>query len=97
MSVVGIHHVTLLVQDGAKAAWFYGEVLGFAQKPRPAFNFPGLFYPCGDQELHLIISARPLSQEDLFILWERWATGAFAIFTGMRPSWWRTLPRPGSG
>ncbi len=67
MSVVGIHHVTLLVQDGAKAAWFYGEVLGFAPKPRPRFNFPGLFYACGDQELHLIVSARPLLQEDLFI------------------------------
>ena len=67
MSVVGIHHVTLLVRDEAKAAWFYGEVLGFAQKPRPAFNFPGLFYSCGNQELHLIVSARPLVQEDLFI------------------------------
>ena len=67
MSVVGIHHVTLLVQDEAKAAWFYGEVLGFVQKPRPAFNFPGLFYSCGDQELHLIVPARPLREEDLFI------------------------------
>ena len=36
-------------------------------KPRPAFNFLGLFYSCGDQEVHLIVSAQPLLQEDLFI------------------------------
>ena len=62
MSVSGIHHVTLLVDDEEKASHFYGQVLGLEQKPRPAFRFPGLFYRCGNQEIHLIIASRPLMQ-----------------------------------
>jgi catechol 2,3-dioxygenase-like lactoylglutathione lyase family enzyme len=67
MSVSGIHHVTLLVDDEEKASHFYGQVLGLEQKPRPAFRFPGLFYRCGNQEIHLIIASRPLIREDLYI------------------------------
>ena len=67
MTISGIHHVTLIVDDAEKASRFYGQVLGLEQKPRPAFKFPGLFYHCGDQEIHLIIASRPLKQEDLFI------------------------------
>ena len=69
MTVAGIHHVTLLVDDKEQAAWFYGEVLGLEEKGRPAFDFPGLFYWAGDhqQEVHLIVTARPLDYQDLFI------------------------------
>jgi catechol 2,3-dioxygenase-like lactoylglutathione lyase family enzyme len=63
----GIHHATLIVGDEERASWFYGQVLGLQPRPRPRFKFPGLFYSCGDQELHLIIAARPLGKEDLFI------------------------------
>ena len=68
MEVTGIHHVTLVVNDRDRAAWFYGEVLGLEEKGRPAFDFPGLFFGAGrGQEIHLIVASRPLSHEDLFI------------------------------
>jgi glyoxylase I family protein len=56
MAIAALHHVTLLVDDVDKAAAFYGGVLQMAAKPRPAFDFPGLFYHCGDQEIHLIVT-----------------------------------------
>ncbi len=68
MQIEGIHHVTLLVEDRPKAAWFYGQVLGLEEKGRPAFDFPGLFYRAGrGQEIHLIVAARPLPHGDLYI------------------------------
>jgi glyoxylase I family protein len=67
MNIDGIHHVTLLVQDLDRAAWFYGQVLGLEEKGRPSFDFPGLFYWAGQgQEIHLIVAARPLPDGDLF-------------------------------
>src|SRR5262245_58918571 len=71
MSIFGIHHVTIVVDDLDKATWFYGRVLGLKEKPRPTFNFPGLFYFCGNQEIHLIITPRPLSKEDLCLQVDR--------------------------
>jgi catechol 2,3-dioxygenase-like lactoylglutathione lyase family enzyme len=67
MTIRGIHHVTLLVDNFDRAAWFYGEVLQLTEIPRYDFKFPGLFYICGDQELHLIVAAKPLKRERLFI------------------------------
>jgi catechol 2,3-dioxygenase-like lactoylglutathione lyase family enzyme len=67
MELRGIHHVTLIVEDEERTAWFYEEVLGLKPKPRPSFRFPGLFYYCGNQEIHLIIASRALQKEDLFI------------------------------
>jgi catechol 2,3-dioxygenase-like lactoylglutathione lyase family enzyme len=68
MNINGIHHVTLIVNDTEQARWFYGEVLGLEEKHRPGFDFPGLFYRVGEgQEIHLIVTSRPLSHEDLFI------------------------------
>ena len=69
MGLVGIHHVTLLVDDTDRAAWFYGEVLGLEEKGRPAFDFPGLFYWAGGgrQEVHLIVAAKQLKREQLII------------------------------
>jgi catechol 2,3-dioxygenase-like lactoylglutathione lyase family enzyme len=66
MGFAGIHHVTLIVNDRQRAEHFYGEVLGLKPKPRPNFRFPGLFYYCGTQEVHLIIASRPLASEELF-------------------------------
>jgi catechol 2,3-dioxygenase-like lactoylglutathione lyase family enzyme len=68
LTISGIHHATLIVDDEQRASWFYGQVLGLESKPRPRFKFPGLFYFCGRQELHLIIAAKPLTKEgDLYI------------------------------
>src|SRR5438128_7440715 len=66
-TVSGLHHVTLIVDDHERAAWFYGKVLGLSEIPRYDFKFPGLFYHCGDQEVHLIVASRPVSREQLFI------------------------------
>ena len=65
MTIAGLHHVTLLVDDVDKAAWFYGEILEMEAKPRPDFDFPGLFYRCGQQEVHLIVTPRLPPQGDL--------------------------------
>ena len=67
MNLSGIHHVALLVDDRDKAAWFYGDVLGLEEKGRPSFDFPGLFYWAGGgkQEVHLIVTAKPLEREPL--------------------------------
>jgi catechol 2,3-dioxygenase-like lactoylglutathione lyase family enzyme len=67
LEFLGVHHVTFIVDDEQQACWFYGQVLGFELKPRPQFRFPGLFYFCGEQELHLLISTKPMVREDLFI------------------------------
>ena len=68
MNFRGIHHVTLLVDDYARTAWFYGNVLGFPEIPRPNFTFSGLFYRCGSQEIHIIVRNRPMTESDLFLL-----------------------------
>ena len=38
------NHVSITVTDVAKAREFYTGVLGFEEIPRPAFNFPGIWY-----------------------------------------------------
>lgn len=68
MAIIGFHHVTLLVDDKERAAAFYGQILGLREKHRPGFDFPGLFYHCGDnQEVHIIVASQPLTHEDLFL------------------------------
>ena len=68
MKVSGVHHVTLLVDDLDKTAWFYGEVLGLEEIPRPVFTFPGVFYQVGNQEIHIIVRSRRMPMQDLYVL-----------------------------
>ena len=75
MTIAGLHHVTLLVTDVDKAAWFYGEVLGLAQNPRPDFDFPGLFYRCGEQQIHLIATPALPPAGDLMLQFADGSTG----------------------
>ena len=42
-----LNHVSITVTDVAKAREFYTGVLGFEEIPRPAFNFPGIWYGLG--------------------------------------------------
>ena len=55
MKITQLNHVAVHVEDVARSARFYAEVLGLEPMPRPAFDFPGAWFRIGvDQELHLI-------------------------------------------
>ena len=52
-----LSHVSVTVTDVAKARDFYTGVLGFQEIPRPAFDFPGIWYSLGgDLQLHIILN-----------------------------------------
>ena len=52
-----LNHVSITVTDVAKAREFYGTVLGLPEIPRPAFNFPGIWYGLGNGlSLHIILN-----------------------------------------
>jgi catechol 2,3-dioxygenase-like lactoylglutathione lyase family enzyme len=52
-----LSHVSVTVTDIAKARDFYTGVLGFPEIPRPAFDFPGIWYSLGgDLQLHIILN-----------------------------------------
>ncbi len=57
--VLGLDHVLLAIPAEAaaseRARWFYGEVLGLAElpKPEPLAARGGMWYRCGDRELHI--------------------------------------------
>ena len=75
MTLTGLHHVTFLIDDVDKAAWFYGEVLQLPANPRPDFDFPGLFYRCGEQQIHLIATPRMPAVDDLLLQFADGSTG----------------------
>ncbi len=55
MQPVGIHHVSVNVEDVEEAVTFYTEVLGFSlRSDRPDFGFGGAWLDVGSQQLHLI-------------------------------------------
>ena len=52
-----LSHVSVTVTDVSKAHEFYSGVLGFQEVPRPAFDFPGIWYSLGgDLQLHIILN-----------------------------------------
>ncbi len=52
-----LNHVSITVTDVAKAREFYTGVLGFTEIPRPAFDFPGIWYDLGSGlSLHIILN-----------------------------------------
>lgn len=55
IQVKAIDHVTLVVGDLERSRAFYVDVLGMRQVPRPAFNFPGLWFQAGATQIHLIL------------------------------------------
>ena len=55
MTVVTLHHISIVVTDLGAAKAFYGGVLGLRELPRPAFDFEGAWYELGDRQLHLIV------------------------------------------
>jgi len=58
--VLGLAHVAIKSADMPATIAFYCKVLGFAEVPRPAFNFPGawLGIPDGEALIHLYAGQR---------------------------------------
>jgi glyoxylase I family protein len=52
--VIGLHHVSVLVTDTARALEFYHGLLGLPLAARPAMNFPGGWLTVGEQQIHLL-------------------------------------------
>jgi catechol 2,3-dioxygenase-like lactoylglutathione lyase family enzyme len=57
MSVLGLDHVQVAAPRGceAEARRFYGELLGLVEveKPEPLRERGGVWFACGDQQLHV--------------------------------------------
>ena len=51
---LGVHHVSLNVDDLEASLAFYVDQLGLEVLPRPDFGFPGAWLRSGGQELHLM-------------------------------------------
>lgn len=56
LGVTTIDHVSVLITDLAKARWFYRDVLGLTEIPKPkTFDFVALWFDLGaGQTLHLL-------------------------------------------
>lgn len=56
----GLHHVSLIVADTARALAFYRDILGLQpDHSRPALAFPGAWLRLGDRQLHLLQLPNP--------------------------------------
>ena len=54
MQTLGIHHVSINVNDVADSERFYCDVLGLEKLPRPDLGFAGAWLRTGQQEVHLL-------------------------------------------
>ncbi len=55
MQVLGLNHVSVIVQDAQRALAFYQQVLELEKLSRPALGFPGYWLDLGGgQSLHLM-------------------------------------------
>lgn len=60
VSVLSVHHVSLLVKNTAKALEFYSGILGLALDPaRPDMKFSGAWLNIGEQQIHLLELPNP--------------------------------------
>ncbi|MFL2517448.1 MAG: VOC family protein [Candidatus Azotimanducaceae bacterium] len=65
MQTLGIHHVSINVNDVPAAEHFYCDVLGLAKLPRPDLGFDGAWLQTGQQQVHLLgkSSGTPLPEQ----------------------------------
>jgi glyoxylase I family protein len=60
MSVLSMHHVSLIVKNTAKALDFYQGVLGLeVDEARPELGFPGAWLNVSGQQIHLLELPNP--------------------------------------
>ena len=65
MHTLGIHHVSINVDDVAAAERFYCDILGLSKLPRPDLGFDGAWLQTGQQQVHLLgrSSGSPLPEQ----------------------------------
>jgi catechol 2,3-dioxygenase-like lactoylglutathione lyase family enzyme len=69
MQPIGVHHVSINVDDVDAALAFYVDVLGLSVRPdRPDFGFPGAWLDAGGQQVHLIGRTPPADKGQHFAL-----------------------------
>jgi glyoxylase I family protein len=58
--ITGFHHASLIVSDLPAARAFYEGLLGLKLRPdRPPFDFDGVWYDLGAQQIHLLVQPNP--------------------------------------
>jgi glyoxylase I family protein len=58
--VTGLHHVSLIVSDTARALAFYRDLLGLSvDGERPDLGYPGAWLQLGSLQIHLLELANP--------------------------------------
>ncbi len=60
MSIQGMNHFSVLARDLEATKAFYIGLFGFADGPRPRYDFPGAWLYVGRQPVLHIIAGRPL-------------------------------------
>ncbi len=69
MQVLGLHHVSINVDDVETALAFYVERLGLSPRgDRPDFGFGGAWLDAGGQQVHLIEAPLPRDRGQHFAL-----------------------------
>jgi catechol 2,3-dioxygenase-like lactoylglutathione lyase family enzyme len=69
VKALGVHHVSIKVQDTQRAIGFYRDVLGFSvRSDRPAFGFGGAWLDVGGQQVHLVEGPLPRDEGQHFAL-----------------------------
>jgi glyoxylase I family protein len=58
-TILGLHHVSVLVADTAQSLRFYVDVFGLAPMERPDLGFAGAWLALGAQQLHLMELPNP--------------------------------------
>jgi len=67
--MMGVHHVSINIDDVDAALAFYVDTLGLvARTDRPDFGFPGAWLNAGNQQVHLIGASVPIDQGQHFAL-----------------------------
>ena len=65
VSVKGIDHITIVVEDLERSRKFYTEILGMQEVERPDFGFPGLWFQAGSSQIHLNVAGQEAGQAGL--------------------------------
>lgn len=69
MQTLGVHHVSINVDDVDAALAFYVDTLGLSVRAdRPNFGFPGAWLDAGNQQVHLIGGTPPADRGQHFAL-----------------------------